>query len=408
MKNSSPGTKLLMAAICLVVLAYFGVQAWRYFTDPLTMATAYSYEVEESAAATGYLVRDEKVLPDSGGGELQLRYQEGEKVGVNDAIATVYADQASLQRQNQIETLTTQLEQLRYAQEAAQAGEVSLKLDTQITRDIVALRANLAADRLESADGNITELRALVLKRDYTYSGGDPTAKIQELESQLKTLKAQTASAAKAVRAPVSGVYSAVVDGYETVLTPAGLDDLTPDALSSVQKDSSVASDVGKLILGDAWYYAAVLSAKDAASLAVGQSVTLRFAKGAERDFRVTVRSLSGEEGGRVAVVFTGRQYLSEVTLLRQQSADVIRSTVSGVRVPQNALRVSKSGQTGLYCVVGMVARFKPVTVVYRGDDFILVQSASEQEKTRLRPGDQVLITSGELYDGMVVSEASQ
>jgi hypothetical protein len=334
MKNSSPGTKLLMAAICLVVLAYFGVQAWRYFTDPLTMATAYSYEVEESAAATGYLVRDEKVLPDSGGGELQLRYQEGEKVGVNDAIATVYADQASLQRQNQIETLTTQLEQLRYAQEAAQAGEVSLKLDTQITRDIVALRANLAADRLESADGNITELRALVLKRDYTYSGGDPTAKIQELESQLKTLKAQTASAAKAVRAPVSGVYSAVVDGYETVLTPAGLDDLTPDALSSVQKDSSVASDVGKLILGDAWYYAAVLSAKDAASLAVGQSVTLRFAKGAERDFRVTVRSLSGEEGGRVAVVFTGRQYLSEVTLLRQQSADVIRSTVSGVRVP--------------------------------------------------------------------------
>ena len=34
MKNSSLGMKLLMAAVTLAVLAYFGMQGYRYFADP--------------------------------------------------------------------------------------------------------------------------------------------------------------------------------------------------------------------------------------------------------------------------------------------------------------------------------------------------------------------------------------
>ena len=46
MKNSSLGMKILMAAVTLGVLAYFGFQAVRYFDDPLTTTLAYTYQVE--------------------------------------------------------------------------------------------------------------------------------------------------------------------------------------------------------------------------------------------------------------------------------------------------------------------------------------------------------------------------
>lgn len=52
-----------------------------------------------------------------------------------------------------------------------------------------------------------------------------------------------------------------------------------------------------------------------------------------------------------------------------------------------------------------MEARFKPVEVVYRGESFVLVRSTAEsnQEKLRLRPGDEVIISANDLYDGKVV-----
>ena len=405
MKNSSPGTKILMTVICLAVLAYFGLQGYRYFHDPMKTVVCYAYQVEKTLSANGFVVRDEQVLPASGGGLLQLTRSEGEKVAVGSEIARVYSDQASLDNQNQIDSLQMKLEQLQFAQETAEGAEVALKLDSQIMESILALQSDLAADRLDAAGDRIAALRALVMKRDYTYSdSADLPSQIEGVEGQIASLKAKTASSVHKVTAPVSGLYSAVVDGYETVLKPDGLSSLTPSTLLSTQPDGSDSSDVGKLILGDQWYYAAVMQAADAKQLTAGGTEKLRFAKGLDRDLEVTVQSVGEEESGKSVVVFRCGSYLPEMTLLRRQTADVIAETVTGIRVPQDALRVDEDGQAGLYCVVGLVVRFKPVTVLYTGGGYVLVQAASDGEKTRLRAGDQVVISAARLYDGKVVN----
>ena len=41
--------------------------------------------------------------------------------------------------------------------------------------------------------------------------------------------------------------------------------------------------------------------------------------------------------------------------------------------------------------------------ILYNGEGFLLVQSASQDEKLRLRPGDEVIISAQDLYDGKVV-----
>lgn len=430
MKNSSLGMKILMTAVTLALLAYFGIQGYRYFADPLTTTLAYSYQVEESITLSGCVVRQEQVLPDDGGGLLRLRREEGERVSRGGAVASVYADQASLDRQAEISALEARAEQLQYAQNAAGSSEVSRKLDTQIMQNILEYRRCLAADRLAKAETYGSQLRALVLKRDYTYAGNeDLSGQIESLQSQLKELKAQAAGSVRTITAPVSGLYSAVVDGYESVLTPESLTELTPSQLSAVRADPSVKSNVGKLILGDSWYYAAVVSAADAKELleksdelrAAGKSLTLRFAKNVERDLAVTVTHVGAEENGRCVVILEGKSYLSQLTLLRQQSAQVIWDSVEGIRVPKEALRIdTRTAQkedgtseetrvTGLYCVVGMEARFKPVEVLYNGSGFLLVRANApeDRESLRLRPGDEVIITANDLYDGKVVGQIS-
>ena len=67
------------------------------------------------------------------------------------------------------------------------------------------------------------------MKRDYTYSDTeDLSAQMAELQSQLSSLRAQAGSSVRQITAPQAGLYSAVVDGYENILTPESLETLTP------------------------------------------------------------------------------------------------------------------------------------------------------------------------------------
>ena len=211
-----------------------------------------------------------------------------------------------------------------------------------------------------------------------------------------------------------------MVDGYETVLTPESLADLTPSALESVTADESVQSNVGKLVRGETWYYAAVLTAEEAEELekaADAGELYLRFAQGVDTDLPVTLESIGPEENGQAVAILSGELYLSQLTLLREQSAQIIFSSVEGIRVPREAVRlvtettenedgtVTETTVTGVYCVSGREAEFKPVEVLYSNENFALVEAdiASNQELLRLRPGDEVIINARDLYDGKVI-----
>lgn len=421
-KQTGIGTKLLMAALFLGVAAYFGIEAVRYLDDPLGVTLAYRYEVERTVDLSGFLVREERVLPDEGNGLLRLQRSEGERVAAGGVVASVYADQASLDRQAEIESLESRVEQLQYAQDLALAAETTRKLDAQITQNLLEYRRFLAAGRLYDAESPALELRALVLKRDYSDTGnGDVSLQLQELGAQLLALRSQAEGSVRTITAPEAGLYSAEVDGYETVLTPASLEELTPSALSSLTADQAVSSRTGKLVLGDEWYYAAVLSAQDAALLQTrqaenGGTLLLRFSQGVDRNLTVTLVSAGHQENGRVVAVFRGSAYLRELTLLRRQRAQIITETIGGIRVPRECLRAERAyldengrtvteERTGIYCLVGREARFKPVEVIYSGDSFLLVAPAPDLDATRvIRPGEQVIVAARGLFDGKVLA----
>ena len=60
---------------------------------------------------------------------------------------------------------------------------------------------------------------------------------------------------------------------------------------------------------------------------------------------------------------------------------------------------------TGVYCVAGREAAFKPVRVLYSNENFALVEAdvTADQELRRLRTGDEVIVSARDLYDGKVL-----
>ncbi|MBE6939910.1 MAG: hypothetical protein E7457_03735 [Ruminococcaceae bacterium] len=400
--KTSPIFKILSVAVLVAVVLMFGIQSYRYVTDPFTTTLAYNSQAEETIPVNGWLVRQEEILSDVPG-TLYHYLEEGEKVGVGQTIATAYSSENALQTVAQLEEQELRLQQLQFALTSYLNPDAALKLDSSITEGILSLRGHLSQGDYASADEAVSQLKAAILKRSHTYSSAEEIQKdIASVQKQIKKLEGSL-SGAKSITATRSGVYSAVCDGYETVLTPEFLEDLTPAKLENIRPQDG-SGKVGKLIYGSTWYYAATVSARQAEELEKGQVVQLRFAKGLNTDVQATIQSISVGENGKVAVVLRCDHYMAQTTLLRHQQAELILEGHKGIRVPANALRLDEDKQPGVYCIVGVTARFKPVTVLHQGDGYVLVQPEKSAAGTRiLRPGDEVIITATQLSDGKIV-----
>ena len=401
MKKTSPLMKILPIAVLAAVLVYFAVQLYNYLSDPVNTTLVIAGQAEDTIALNGWLLRDEEVLPAQNGTLSRVR-QEGERVGVGQVLARVYANDGALQTVSQIGTLELQLQQLQFALTPYLNPDAALKLDTSITGDILTLRQSLTGGDYTAAEGDIAPLKAAVLKRDHPHASQEEIqTEIKSVEGQIKSLEASLSGTTVTARA--SGTYSAVCDGYETVLTKAFLEDVTPGKLARLRPVDEQ-SNMGKLIYGDTWYYVVTLAEEQANVIRGRSSVTLRFAKGFDQNLQMRVVSVSAAENGQAAVTLSCRKYLAQTTLLRHQAADVILRPYEGLRVPSNALRVSSDGVTGVYCVDGVTAAFRPVTVLYQGQGYALVQPADGVDDTQtLRAGDEVIATAGELHEGKVI-----
>ena len=367
-------------------------------------------------------LEEEDVLPDNDG-LLYITRAEGEKVAKGKQVAVLYHNEETLEQAERLEQLRVQLEQLEYAQSVANGGQAVLKLDESIMAGLFEMKNQITAGDLAAAEQESTALRTLVLRRDFAFNREDDIGgQIDQLRAEISGLESAASRGSTAVTAPSSGYYSALVDGYESVLTPELLEDLVPSALENIQPDHSNTSQTGKLIHGSTWYYAAVVDA----DLAVreGDGVTLRFVSGLEKDVPMTVSILGDVENGERVVVLETDRYGGVTTLLRHQNAQIIFNSYGGIRVPKDALRVvtetiddGSGGEitqrmTGVYCRIGLAAQFKPVTVVYEGEDYYLVeadptvlgQMTEKQLQIRtLRSGDDVIVTANNLYDGKVI-----
>lgn len=407
------------------VLLYFVGSIAGYLLDPLTTAVAYTYRSEDSITVSGYLVRDEGVLADNDG-LVYITREEGERVSKGRSVAVVYHSQEALQQAEELEDLRIQLEQLEYAQSVASGSQEALKLDSSIMDSIYAIRQSMTDERYTDAEKEAASLRTLILKRDYTYSGeGDIEGQIEALTSQIRSLSSAAQSGSSAITVSRGGYYSSLVDGYETVLTPQSLESMTPSLLRSIQPDATLTSSVGKMIYGNTWYYVTAVPTNTAALLSQGDSVSLRFISGLEQDVPMTVDRIGKDEYGQTIVVLRADQYISITTLLRDQNAQIILKSYDGIRVPQESLRVWKrtveqedgtettESLVGVYCRIGVEAWFKPVNVIYQGEDYYLVEadptamgegmSEKQTELYTLRAGDEVVVTAKDLYNGKVI-----
>lgn len=411
-------TILIFAAVIALYLGYYIYSA---LNEPYQTAQVYSYTAHDSVTAEGLVVREALVLP-AQSGILELTRAEGEKVGKGQQIALVYRDSQAQASQAHIEELELAIELLEEAISQSGNLESAARLDEDIIQSMVALRASYALGDCTQLREQVLGVKSSVLKRGYTYGDGltsaDLSARLRQLRDELAVLTRQSARATTRVSAPTPGVFSSLVDGYESLLTPETVYELTPTSLqelinSPAGEDSE---SMGKLITSDTWYFAANLPQTAARRLEEGDTASLRFSGDLNRTVEMTVDRIGATEGGKTLVVFSSNRYLTLTTLLRHQTAELVFESWSGLRIPKQALRLVESTQdadhsddsastvtrTGVYALVNGRTEFREVDILYEGSDYYVTRPLGSGRKI-LRAGDTVITQGTGLTDGLLL-----
>ena len=402
MKQGKIYTKIVLWVFLAAVVCYFGYYVFSAIYAPLTTVTAIEYEAGSGSYTTGYVVREESVVL-SHYEITTLVVTEGERVAKGQTVATGYRNTDAQDRQAQISELEHQLEQLEYAEAYSADASDQAALDSEIQTYLEDLCQYVARRDMNSAGDRSAAIKGMILRR--SSSDADNAAmsqRISELKAELESLQTASAADTRTVGANQSGFFSGTVDGYESVLTPAALDDMTLDELQSLEPEEPSESAIGKLITDSTWYYVTSVPEELVEDVRVGDEVPVTFSSVFYEDVTMTVERLGNAVDGQRLLVLSCDEYMQNVTLLREQSADVVFASYAGLRVPKEAIRVTDDQRTGVYVLEGNVAEWKYVTLLHDNGETYVVE-LDKTSTDNLWPGDEIIVDAKDIYDGKVM-----
>lgn len=402
MKQGKHYTTIILWILLTVIAAYFGYNVATSIHAPVKTVTVMEYTASSGYYATGYVVRSETVI-ESEYDITVVTAKEGARVASGEAVATGYLTDNAQERQRRITELTSQLDQLGYAYRSSSSLADQAALDGEIVSDLTALAKYISRRDMNSIADLSPELKGLVLRR--SSDDGATTviaAQMTAVQNELDTLRTQAEADTRVVNAPAAGYFSSAVDGYESVLTPESLQNMSVYDYNALEPDTPPERAAGKLISGNTWYYVTAIPSGELGELQKGDTVKVSFARDFYEQIEMTVDRISDNQAGFRLLVLSCDRYMQNVTLLRQQSADVVFDSFEGLRVPKAAVHVDKNSKQGVYILEGATAVWKEIEILHDNGESYEVK-LDLTSTANLWPGDEVIVSAKNLYDGKVV-----
>ncbi len=409
-KNKKKMNAVKTASIILVgvVLLYLSAAVFVSFNSNLSTTVAKSGSVRETVRTVGYVFRQQTVL-NSPGGVLECIVSEGERVKEGQTLGYVYAerpDPVLMDRIRNLHSIITSrgidTENSVYTSSPATAeNRISV-----LSRELSDMRADSDLSRIVDIKD---EIDALILRKQDIDENRISNASTEQLEIELSSLLAQAGSGTKVV-ATAGGVFTTRIDGLEDELaydlamtvTPDYINELNQTELKEAEK-TAAGEPLCKIVNNYNWYFATEINEEDVEHIREGQTIQLEFFDLTDTAISGRVNRISEAQDGKRAVVISTNKYVEGIYSSSRIDADIVLVSSSGIKLPTQCLHV-KDGVTGVYVIRLDVARFVPVNIIYKNEDWTIVSSGEpEQGGVRLQIYDEVIVSCRNLEDGKII-----
>lgn len=181
---------------------------------------------------------------------------------------------------------------------------------------------------------------------------GDKNPRFSEYTDRLKGFDGLY----KEYSAPISGIYSLTIDGYEDYLVPDMMDKVKKDTVehlsykkAELERKSVIKGEpIYKVTWDDYWYILCWVDEKTAETYTEGKTVTLELPAG---DVKAKIDSIKKEkDSNEYRVIFYMNVYYEALAESRAEDISIVTSDNEGLIV-NNKCIIEKDGQKGVYVV---------------------------------------------------------
>ena len=389
MNMNSRLMKALIAAASALVVLFFFFKAVNIISEEYDTVSAEETSVYDTLDAKAYLVRDEIMLYNSGGGTVVPTASNAEKVNANSPVAVTFLNSNAANAYTQLSYLKDVQESYRLISEQTEFTNV----------DMVALAGKIDSDYksiietvYDSDYSSIGDLKLSLLvdvSRRQVSLGTKINCeeKISEIQNRIAALETQAVQQ-NIISAGSSGYYISNADGYESVIQVSMLNEIKSDEIEKAinSKPQAVAeSCVGKVMNGFYWYLATVVDTNDANALKEGETINVIIGNTGSEKIKTEIERVYKENDNKTVVILRSNSISADILTSRIVNAKLIVNEYSGLKVPQKAVRVVDGNQC-CYVRVGNVTKLRYMNVIYSCSDYVI---AFDDGKTTF-PGAQL------------------
>ncbi|MDR2606011.1 MAG: hypothetical protein LBC38_01860 [Oscillospiraceae bacterium] len=394
---------VIAVLVGVAVIAYLAVYAALALRNGIITADVVSETSYDSMTLYGIVVRNEITVNNiADSGFIYVTADEGKRVSVGEPLARSYASKDMWL-------------------DSVKAYELDLQTSALIS--LLDERGGISESRLDAEiENSLENLRSAVKARNYRLASDvsdgvlelavnsvDASAAIARLQAERSAIPQVSYTT---IGASQSALFSKYADGYvgNAAIQPSMLGTMDGAALEELMNaDPPPLGAIGKLVLGQTWYYAASVEQSAAKQLTqvLGKRVRIVFPEYGE--FPMTVESVGEAYNGSNPVIFSCTRELQRLLTIRKTEAEIIINEYTGLRVPRSAIKLelrnseSETAEPCVYTAEGPYMIRKFVEIVRDDGDFYIVYN-DVYSADALHEGDDVIISGTNLYNKKLIS----
>lgn len=390
---------ILMISFIIFILYYVG----KLIIKPNDVVVVKNGEVYSEESSTGYIIRDEILIPENSEKQLVQIKTEGEKVAKGEVIYR-YNTTEEKQLNEQIKELTNEIQKALEGQTDLFSSDIKA-LENQIENKLNRIDKKNNIQNIKEFKNDISTYInkkakiAGTLSRTGTY--------INSLIEQKEALEEQVRTKSEYVYAPESGIISYRIDELEEKFTNNDFEYITQDFLNDLNlKTGQVvnsSNNKGKIVNNYKCYIATVLESEEAQNIKLNKTVRLRLSN--ENIVKAEIIHKRNESGNKTIIVFEINDNVENLIEYRKISIDVIWWEIEGLKIPKSAIYYND----GLAYIVRNRAGYLDkilVKIVEENDDYCIVNNYETEELKQLGLStDEISIHKKvNLYDEIVIN----
>lgn len=335
------------------------------------------------------ILRDEKVIAADSYAKIVYFSLEGQHVDKDEKVAEIYKSGFN---EAMRKDLISRQEEILKLQEMLQQDVINPELDAHNANIREKMDKIAALAQGETRGDMLTfehELKdAMEARRVYLKENMLPTPELTQLYEKEQADVDKIENYRQEVIAESQGIASFYFDGYETLLNPALLNELTQESVAKIIKDGPKSAGaysekpIYRLINEQRWYCLLPRSKdQDKSPLNDKGPYEIVFAGFYDTVYSGTLEKINEQTAG-VLYIFeiTGSAPIIE----RRNIQATIKRTFEGLKVPLKALLKSE-GVEGIYLLNSGAKEFTPVTVLVKDEQSAII--APLDGSTSIKPG---------------------